>query len=94
MDIQLIDIMKLTTYLAEKVGADKLLHFLLTSWLVAEAKVYGLIAMLLMFILILILGLIKEVKLDVNADYSEWYWSVYGGLVSICLYIASSLLGA
>lgn len=86
--------MELTNKLIEKVGVDKLLHFLVTAWLIAEAKVYGVVTMIIVFLLIVILGIIKEKKLDVNPDYSDLKWSIYGGLVSMCLYAASKLLGA
>lgn len=86
--------MELTNKLIEKVGVDKLLHFLVTAWLVAEAKAYGVVTTIIVFLLIVILGIIKEKKLDLNPDYSDLKWSIYGGLVSMCLYVASSLLGA
>lgn len=86
--------MELTNKLIEKVGVDKLLHFLVTAWLVAEAKVYGIVTTIIVFLLIVILGIIKEKKLDLNSDYSDLKWSIYGGLVSICLYAVSSLLSA
>lgn len=86
--------MELTNKLIEKVGVDKLLHFLVTAWLVAETKVYGVVTTIIVFLLIVILGIIKEKKLDLNPDYSDLKWSIYGGLVSMCLYVASSLLGA
>ena len=40
-------IMKLTDNLISKYGADKLLHLLFGAWVVAEAKPYGILAMLL-----------------------------------------------
>lgn len=84
--------MKLTDKLVEKVGADKLLHFLLTAWLVAEAKVYGELIMLLVFIVIILVGIYKEKKLDVKADYADVKWSIYGGLCSWLLYLANGSL--
>lgn len=79
--------MELTNKLVEKVGVDKLLHFLVTAWIVAEAKCFGWIPMLIAFVILVGLGIYKEKKLDVYTDYIDLKWSVYGGLISIILYL-------
>ena len=79
--------MKLINKLVEKFGADKLLHFLVTAWIVAEAKCFGWIPMIITFIILISLGIYKEKKLDTHADYIDLKWSVYGGLISIILYL-------
>lgn len=78
--------MKFADKLIEKVGVDKLLHFLVTSWIVAEAKCFGWIPMLIAFVILVGLGIYKEKKLDVYTDYVDLKWSIYGGLLSIFLY--------
>jgi hypothetical protein len=79
--------MKLTNSLVEKFGTDKLLHFLVTSWLVSEAKYFGTIPMILIFILVIVLGFIKEFILDEKFDLHDIIASFLGGLISVILYI-------
>lgn len=79
--------MELTNKLVEKVGVDKLLHFLVTAWIVAEAKCFGWIPMLIAFVILVGLGIYKEKKLDTHADYIDLKWSIYGGLFSMFLYL-------
>lgn len=76
----------------EEVGVDKLLHFLLTAWLVSEAKVYGLFPMMMMFLALVVLGLLKERCWDEELDGEDLLWSVCGGLLSILLYVPYDLL--
>ena len=73
-------------FIIERIGADKLLHFFLSAWLVAESKEYGFIAMIATFLVVLIVGVIKEQVLDKEPDKKDWLWSVYGGLISILLW--------
>ena len=84
--------MKLTTNLIEKFGADKLLHFLTTAWLVSEAKVFGINAMMITYLVVVILGIIKEIKLDDYIDTRDIIASVAGGFVSVILYIINMYL--
>lgn len=79
--------MKLTTNLIEKFGADKLLHFLTTAWLVSEAKVFGINAMIITYFVVVILGIIKEIKLDEYRDNCDIIASAAGGFVSVMFYI-------
>lgn len=78
--------MKLTNTLVEKFGADKLLHFLVTAWLVSEAKIFGISAVIIVFIFIIILGFIKELILDNQFDTKDIIASFIGGLISLLLY--------
>lgn len=84
--------MKLTNKLVEKVGADKLLHFLVTAWIMAEAKCFGLVPMLVVFVLLIVLGIFKEIELDTQADYADVKWSAYGGFTTAILYIVSEII--
>ena len=79
--------MKLTTHLVKKIGVERLLHFLVTAWVVAEAKCIGWIPMLIVFVILICLGIYKEKKLDVYTDYVDLKWSIYGGLFSVFLYL-------
>ena len=48
----------------EKVGVDKLLHFFVAAWVVAECKYFGLTAMLIGLLNICTLSVIKELWMD------------------------------
>lgn len=78
--------MKLTDNLISKYGADKLLHLLFGAWVVAEAKPYGILAMLLVVFLVSILSIIKERKYDANPDYGDVKATMYGMCISVLLY--------
>ena len=52
--------MRLTDKLVEKFGADKLLHFFVAAWLVAECKNYGIITGFFGWIAVIILSALKE----------------------------------
>lgn len=84
--------MHLTNKIVEEVGADKLLHFLLTAWLVAEAKIYGVFPMMIVFVAVIILGMAKEKWLDEKADYTDVWWSVLGGFASLLLAVISDFV--
>jgi hypothetical protein len=79
--------MKLTDKLVEKVGADKLLHFFVAAWLVAECKSYGVVPMLLGFVVVVLLAVVKEYILDNTGDYKDVLCSMLGGVFSILLLI-------
>lgn len=76
----------------EEVGADKLLHFLVTAWLVAEAKLFGWVTMMAMLLAIVMFGCLKEVLLDDQADWEDLVWSICGGLLSMLLFLAYEIL--
>ena len=71
----------------EKFGADKLLHFFVAAWIVAECKVYGVAPMLLGFVVTVLLAVVKEYKLDKACDYKDILCSVLGGVLSILMFI-------
>lgn len=79
--------MKLTDNLVNKFGADKLLHFLVAAWIVSEAKIYGTAAMLITTVIVLLLSVIKEVKLDSYASANDVLAAMCGCITSIGLYI-------
>ena len=77
----------------EKVGVDKLLHFFVAAWVVAECKAYGVAPMLLGFVVIVLLAIIKEYILDKTGDYKDVLCSMLGGVFSILLFIVGCILG-
>lgn len=76
----------------EKVGVDKLLHFFVAAWSVAECKSYGVAPMLLGFVVIVLLAIIKEYILDKTGDYKDLLCSMLGGVFSILLYIVGGIV--
>lgn len=78
--------MKLTTKLVEKVGADKLLHFLFEAWLVALSGVFmNFMITMIVFIAVSVLALVKELFLDKNGDTIDLVFSMFGGIVSMVI---------
>ena len=76
----------------DKVGADKLLHFFVATWIVAECKSYGVAPMLLGFVVIVLLAVVKEYVLDKTGDYKDLLCSMLGGVFSILLYIVGDIV--
>lgn len=69
--------MRIVDKIVNKIRTDKLLHFLVTGWTVAEWGLPG-------FAIIIILGIIKEC-LDDKFDLEDLQWSLYGGLLAMLL---------
>ena len=69
--------MKIIDKIVNKIGTDKLLHFLVTGWAVAEWHLPG-------FAVVILLGIIKEC-LDDKFDLKDLQWSLYGGLLAMLL---------
>lgn len=75
----------------EKVGVDKLLHFFVAAWVVAECKSYGVAPMLLGFVVIVLLSVVKECVLDKTGDYKDLLCSILGGVFPIILFIVGNI---
>lgn len=84
--------MKLTDKLIEKVGADKLLHFLTAAWIVAECKTYSITAGCISFITVLLLSFIKEKWLDKRFNARDFLWSAIGGFTSLVLMVIKDVI--
>ena len=76
----------------EKVGVDKLLHFFVAAWLVAECKAYGIPPMLLGFVAVILFSVVKEYVLDKTGDYKDVLCSMLGGVFSILLFIVGGIV--
>ena len=85
---------KINNFLFENpnIGVDKVLHFVVAAWFVAELKVYGVTPMMLGFIFITILAFIKEKYMDSVFSARDFLFSAIGGFTSILLYIPYDLL--
>lgn len=84
--------MKLVDNFINKIGSDKLLHYLVGAWLIALAQPYGPIIMSAVFVLFLILSLYKEYKLDDKPDLADVAYYIGGSITSAVSYIISLLL--
>lgn len=84
--------MKLTDKLVEKIGADKLLHFFVAAWIVAECKAYGIEAGCIAWITVVILSVIKEKVLDKHIDAKDIFAGALGGFTSLVLQIIKGVL--
>lgn len=71
----------------EEVGVDRLLHFFIAAWLVAEAKIYGVDIAAYTFVGVSILAVVKELKVDEDSDLKDAWASVLGGFLSMVLYV-------
>lgn len=69
-----------------RIGVDKLLHFLLFAWIVAEAKMFGLTAMWVAYWLMAILSVAKEIWLDNKGDMKDVLYGAAGGAISVLIY--------
>ena len=76
----------------EKVGVDKLLHFFVAAWIVAECKADGVAPMLLSFVAVILLSVVKEYVLDNTGDYKDILCSMLGGVFSILLFIVGDIV--
>lgn len=75
--------MKLTDKIVEKVGTDKLLHFLVSALVVSLAGHFGDISATIAYVLMFILGITKEQKLDDQVDYWDLGYAMIGGAISL-----------
>lgn len=80
--------MEFTNKLVEKYGTDKLLHFLVGAWLMAEAKVsHNMFIIGMMFLFIVVISFIKEKYLDESFDGQDLMFGTIGAGLSLLLYV-------
>lgn len=82
---------KLNNFL-NKVGIDKALHFAVGGWIVSILSPFGIGAMGIAFIIMLILSVIKEKLLDEQVDIYDIVAAFIGGFISFILYIPVDIL--
>lgn len=86
--------MKRLDNLINKLGIDRILHYLVGAWLIALAQPYGWAIMSIVFSLFLILSIYKEYKLDNEADLVDIIFYIIGSITSAIVYfISSNILG-
>lgn len=77
----------------EKVGIDKITHFAVAAWIVAECKAYGIGAACIGWVLVLVLSFIKEKWMDVELNAKDLWWGVCGGFASLILMVVKDVIG-
>jgi hypothetical protein len=83
--------MKLTNFLTEKYGTDKLLHFLTGTAVTGIAMNYGITVTLITVIVLIGLSIYKEDKLDDSYDKKDIYACIYGIITALILCIPNIL---
>ena len=84
--------MKVLNTLISRIGADKLLHFFLFAWIVAEAKAFGVTAMWVAYWLMAVLSIAKEMWLDDEGDLDDVLYGAAGGGASILMYYINNVV--
>lgn len=69
----------------EKVGVDKLLHFFVAAWVVAECKYFGTFWGIFGLFLVVVCSIVKECYIDEEADSKDGLWSFMGGALSLVI---------
>lgn len=76
----------------EKVGVDKLLHFFVAAWVVAEFKNFGTLWGCIGLALVVVAAVVKECYIDEQGDRKDGLWSFLGGAVSLAIMLITLLL--
>lgn len=75
-----------------KIGIDKVLHFLVFAWIVAIGLAYSFTTGIWCFIGMVVLSLIKELVIDKRIDWVDLIAGIVGGIVSFALFIPKDWL--
>lgn len=70
----------------EKVGVDKLLHFLVAAWLTSAASVISMFAMFITILFVIVVSVVKEV-IDDHFDCRDIGAALLGSGVSVIIYL-------
>ena len=79
--------MKLTDILNEKVGQDKVLHFLLAAWIMAQFTPHGVWMTLLGLLVVAAASVAKEKWLDDTPDWMDVAAAVLGALAQVFMHV-------
>lgn len=83
---------KITDWIVNKFGEDKVMHFLGGAWITSVFTPLGIYWTLGGVLFVLIISLIKELFLDSFFDIKDIVAAMFGSLVSVILFIVISLL--
>lgn len=84
--------MKLTDKIVSRYGQDKVLHFLVGAWIVAQFDDYGLFWGILALLVVSGLGYAKERWLDKSADWEDVKFAAIGGIVELAFYTIRTIV--
>lgn len=70
-----------------KIGIDKVLHFVVSGWIISLFIPCGIIVISIVFILLFILSIIKELVLDDYVDTNDIIAGFLGESVSMIFYL-------
>lgn len=84
--------MKLTDWMVNTFGNDKILHFFGGGWITSMFSPFGWTGILIAFAIVIILSFIKESFLDDIFDGKDILAAIIGGTVSIGIFALISLL--
>lgn len=79
--------MKLTDKINEKVGQDKVLHFLLAAWAMAQFTGHGVWMAILGLLIIAAASVAKEKWLDDTPDWMDVAAAVLGAMAQVLLHL-------
>ena len=75
-----------------KIGIDKVLHFLVFAWLVSVGLTYSFTMGIYFFLGMTILSIVKEMVVDKKFDWLDLIAGLVGGIASFALYIPKDWL--
>lgn len=84
--------MKLLDNVIEKIGVDKVLHFLGGGWLTSIFSPFGWVGIIIGIAVTIILSFIKELFLDSFFDWKDICAACIGGGVSVVIYLIIVLI--
>lgn len=84
--------MKILNKLLDKIGVDKVLHFLVGAWAVSTASPFGIISMGIAAISIILSNIAKELWLDSYADYKDVIAAAIGCISSTVIWAVINIV--
>ena len=75
-----------------KIGIDKVLHFLVFAWIVAIGLAYSFTTGIYCLLGMVVLSLVKELAIDKKIDWVDLIAGIVGGIVSFALFIPKDWL--
>lgn len=70
-----------------KIGIDKVLHFLVFAWIVAIGLAYSFTTGIYCFLGMVVLSLVKELVIDKKIDWVDLIAGIVGGMVTFLAYL-------
>ena len=89
--IKNLHLIKFLNNLVEKVGIDRVLHFLVGALILAQFECFGLNLVLLSFLIVFIIAFTKE-KIDTYFDWKDIGFTMLGAFVEFISFILRTLI--